>query len=110
MHRDKDEERAKNHGRDAHAPLKDNSLKDTPKRDVDRENDSPDDDPFVCFFAAGPFLNPSGEIERHERNLPHRQQDGVWENSGKFGDIYDRYKSRGKGKFENSGTGYGLPM
>lgn len=41
------------HGRDAHAPLHDPS--------------------------SNPFLNQSGEIERHERNLPHWDQSGVWQ-------------------------------
>jgi type I restriction enzyme R subunit len=41
------------HGRDARAPLHDPS--------------------------SNPFLNLSGEIERHERNLPHWDQSGVWQ-------------------------------
>ncbi len=59
--------REKTHGRDARAPLNDSLSEDV---SANGEFDA---------FSSGPFLNPAGEIARHERNLPHWQQDGVWQ-------------------------------
>jgi len=73
MDRDENKRPAKNHRRDAYAPLEDDP------ENIDGETGSPNHDPSDAFFAAAPFLNPAAETERHARNLPHWHQDAVWQ-------------------------------